>query len=98
MILLDFPAEQGCQIRATFDNKIVPFQITNRRRRASANKKSKNKMMGGMGGMGVGGDMPLTQEMLNELNKVSDIYNPLKYLQSIIIYICLNLFIFLLLS
>ena len=27
-----------------------------------------------MGGMGVGGDMPLTQEMLNELNKVSDIY------------------------
>ena len=31
-----------------------------------------------MGGMGVGGDMPLTQEMLNELNKVSDIFN-LKY-------------------
>ena len=29
-------------------------------------------MMGGMGGMGVGGDMPLTQEMLNELNKVSE--------------------------
>ena len=35
--------------------------------------------MGGMGGMGVGGDMPLTQEMLNELNKVSDIFNPLMY-------------------
>ena len=50
------------------------LQITNRRRRASANKKSKNKMMGGMGGMGVGGDMPLTQEMLNELNKVSNIF------------------------